>query len=293
MPETRYDLPLAKDSLSQFQLVLTCIMTVLSLWVLAGFLMLSDSSERWTASLQNSVLIEIPAREDAKADPLAHDISILLKNMPHINKVESYKKKDIQELIKPWMDSTDEENLIDYPRFISVTLNQNNNDIIKSLEKQLKEIDETIVISQNKDQLQPLFSMIDTTRMVAGISIVMLFGIILLCISFAVRARMRMFKDDIEILYILGAANRYIGNQFQRQSFIIGLKGAFLGLFFGGGSMLLLMNFWPNFYTIQQHAVGLLSLEKIALFLAFPISIAVASALMARHTAHSILSDIT
>lgn len=291
----RYDLPLIKDALSQFQYALTAILTVLLLWAVTAFFLAKDQANIWTQGLDNTLTIEVPAINDDgdvieteqhtehKEQTLA-----LLHRKGYISSITEIKEEELKQLVAPWLGDGDFEKIVPYPAFIRVTLKSSDKSNVNDLENALEEISETIKLRSHKEWMGQLLSLTNTAMLIASIAIALLFFVIGISIAFAVKARMEMLKGDVEILHLMGAPANYIAKQFQRQTFLTGLRGSFVGFFIGFVSALIVIKFiMPG--SVEGLHIAYLDTVRILILAALPITISLLSAIIARMTAFRIM----
>lgn len=291
----RYDLPLIKDALSQFQYALTAILTVLLLWAVTAFFLADDQAKIWTQGLNNTLTIELPAITEAGdvIDETQHvehkeQTLALLHRKGYISSITEIKQDELKELVAPWLGDGDFEKIVPYPAFIRITLKSSDKSHVKELEKSLEDISETIQLRSHKEWMGQLLSLTNTAMLIASIAIGLLFFVIGISIAFAVKARMEMLKGDVEILHLMGAPATYIAKQFQRQTFLTGLRGSFVGFFIGFVSALVVIKFvMPS--GVEGLHIAYLNTTRMLVLAALPLIISILSAAIARITAFHIM----
>lgn len=293
-----YDLPIMRDSLSQFQFTLTLIMSILCCWMLSGYFLISDMGQSWTETLHGKATIEIPRLNKDDQEKSEDDIqeeqdalSSYLKKSSLVLEFEVVKDQDIQELVEPWLGDLAKTGAVPYPKLITLTLRQVDEASINRLTSDLEAIVSGVKVNSYGDWFQDLFALISTGKWLSLGIFGILSGIIFMAISFAVAARMAMLDDNIQILHLMGAPAEYIARQFQRQSFIVGLKSSIAGLIIGIASAMIIIHLLlPQAFDGQ--AISLIKTENAILYVLLPIVITAASALTARLTARKIMLEM-
>lgn len=275
----RYDLPLSDSPGNGFLILLIALMTFLAVLALTSTFALSGMIERWSSGLENKLTIEIPSensngniRNENEISGLKDKLKSLLEDHAAVDSYEIMDQAAIGELVSPWLGNDFEFDDVPLPGLVAVELLDNSPALVSNLRKDVQKIDETIVVDTHEDWLDDLldligilkFSTILVTLIIAFTGIVATAG--------AIRSRMAEHKPDVELLHLMGASDRYIAGQFQRNAMILGLQGGACGLVIGG---LLLLFFTlilgkaesgllPDFHLNAFHYLCLLLLPVLA-----------------------------
>ena len=73
-----------------------------------------------------------------------------------------------------------------------------------------------------------------TVVAVAALIFVLIVAAMALAVAFATRAAVATNREIVEVLHLVGAADKYIAREFQRRFLALGLRGALIG---GGGAI--------------------------------------------------------
>lgn len=300
----RYDLPLNKSSGSGFLLLLITLMTTLGVLALSASFALSAMTQRWSAGLAHQVTIEIPARiitpgnksekllTPADIESLTAEIAAAITTLPALKAVDIPTPDDIKSLIAPWVGENLLQSDLPLPGLINVTMQKDAGPAaIEELRDRVKKIVPHARLDTHESWLRDLTRFTGALQSAALLLSLVIGLTMITAIAGGVRARMAIHRAEIELLHLMGAADRYISRQFQRHALILGLKGALLGLTAGGLLLTLIgilghdmaANLLPDFTLSAVHILSLCAL---------PLIIALIATLTARQTVLHVLSKM-
>lgn len=236
----RYDLPLDKTEGTGFLKVLILMMTILAVMALAVFFVLSDMADRWASGLENKATVEIPAH-NVNGDPVeperitqfAQSSALILKNNPDVETATIMGKDDIQNLVSPWFGDNMNLNDIPLPGLISVSFKDGSKPDIKTLERELHSISSLIRIDTHKSWLVDVLRITGSLKFGSAILLIVIGLITVSAVAGAVKSRVAVHKDEVELLHLIGATDQYITNQFQKHTAFMTLQSAAIGLIIG------------------------------------------------------------
>lgn len=247
----KYDLPLNHDEGSRFLVLLIALMSFLAVMALAFSFSLGTLVERWSSGLENKLTVEIPAEDSsgeilAQADlqALASKVLDSLENNEHLYNVELLDQNDIETLLEPWLGQGFLQNSvttdIPIPSLISAEILKDSYLDLNVLRYELKKIVPNIVLDQHEDWLDDLLHFTGSLQMFSAVIVFIIIFTTLIAVAGAIRSRIAEYRDDVELLHLMGARDEYITNQFQRHARIIGLQGGFIGVILALATMILL-----------------------------------------------------
>ncbi len=294
----RYDLPLDKDGGSLFLKILIILMTFLAVLALSGSYVLSAMKERWSSGLENKASIEISA-QDAEGNILTPEeinnatdnIFHFVKSHPAVETVTIMQDEDIAALISPWIGDNIAFDQIPMPNILTVSFKKNVEFDTTIFEGRLKIIAPQARLDTHESWLKDVLRFTNALKF-AAILITTIIGLItIISIAGAVKTRMEVYHEELELLHLMGAADNYIAKQLQRYIFFSSLQGAAIGTFTGVVMLLIIK------LAIGQMDMGLLpdfslTLTQILSFVLLPVFIAFLGALTARHTVLRVLRQM-
>lgn len=285
-----YDLPLNKDNANLFLMILMSLMAFLVIASLAAAFVLSAMGDRWSDGLEGKASVEIPATDQndlglsqGDIDTLTDRANILLNDHPAIETAQIMDKQDVIALVSPWLgDNLGIEN-IPIPGLISVEFKKDIVFDVKDLENALKSISPTIRLDTHESWLKDVLSFTNGLKLAALTLTIIIFITTIVTVAGSIYFRMAVYREELELLHLMGASDNYISHQLQRYAFITILKGAGIGMV--AGWLFLLFTGWlASRMDINLLPDFTLSWLQIIMITLIPIIIALLGAITARQT---------
>ncbi len=295
----RYDLPLNKGSGTGFLFILLALMTWLAMMALSGGFTPQAMTARWTSGLEGRLTVEIPATtpdkellppEDIKN--LATQIAKMLNTHPDVADTHILSAAEIHELIAPWLGDAPLPGEMPLPALVTVTLKSNSSPETPTiLEEKIGALTPQAHLDTHQEWLADLTRFTGALQFAALLLTGMIGLTTVTAIAGAIHSRMAIHHEEIELLHLMGAADRYIARQFQRHAFLLALKGGGAGLILGTLSLFLIgwltgemdINLLPEFR---------LAPAQITILALLPAIVALISTVTARQTVHHVLSRL-
>lgn len=294
----QYDLPLENSAGTSFLILLIALMTFLAVQAVAAAFALDAMTARWATGLENRVTVEIPAeaqngkvRNAAEVAALTERVDNILSVHPAVLNTHILSKEEIGTLVEPWLGKDLPLKDIPLPGLVSVELKESNDTVLKIIEEKVQAIAENGRLDTHESWLNDLLRFTGALKFAAAALLIVIGVTTVTAIAGAVKSRMAMHHQEVELLHLMGARDRYISAQFQRHSLLMGLKGGLAGLFLGGLTLLLIgwisgemgVNLLPDFS---------LSKTQIAVLFLIPVAIAALAALTAKRTVLQTLAEL-
>ncbi len=294
----QYDLPLNKGAGGNFLKVLMGLMTILAIFALSASFALSEMTERWSSGLENKATVEIPAEdnngniiEQATLNQTGKDILSFLENHPHIDSAEIMATQDIKDLVSPWLgDDITFEN-VPLPGIISISFKDKVDINYSALENRLKSFGEHIRLDTHGTWLTDLLKFTGALNFAAILISTLIMITTIVAVAGAVQARMAAYHEELELLHLMGAGDRYIANQLQRYSFIACLQGSAIGAVIG------LIFITIIGWALKQKEINLLpdfdlNSLQVTILILLPLFIGLLAMVTARQTVLRVLSKM-
>jgi cell division transport system permease protein len=232
----RYDLPLNKGSGAGFLVLLIGLMTFLGVLALAATFTLAAMTERWSSGLQDRATVEVSAQgSDGKllTSPEIKDavarIDGLLKAHPAIRDTHILSDQEIQDLVKPWLGDNLLIDNVPLPGLISVDLKQSDPETMAALSHAIRDAAPTARLDTHESWLEDLLRFTGALQFAAAVLALVIGVTAVTAVAAAVKARLAVHSNDVELLHLMGASDSYIARQFQRHSMVLALRGALAG----------------------------------------------------------------
>lgn len=232
----RYDIPLNRGAGTGFLMVIIGLMTFLGILTMALSFTLSAMTHRWTSGLENRLTIEIPAQtsngkllDRNTIEESVRDIAASLDRLPGVKSTHTLDNGEISSLIEPWLGKDVLKGDIPIPGIIAVETSRTDTQLLQNIHNRITSINPDARMDTHEEWLSDLLRFTGTLRLGALILVAVIGMATITAVSGAVRARLAINREEIEILHLMGANDRYITRQFQRHSFILALRGGIAG----------------------------------------------------------------
>ncbi|MCB1839584.1 MAG: FtsX-like permease family protein [Rhodospirillales bacterium] len=291
-----YDLPFGSDADRGYLLLLVGLMSFLAVLACAGTLSLHAMTQRWSSGLENKITIEIKA-EDRDGTMLSPEtirletekITEMLQKNPAVKSFEALQEKEIKKLVSPWLGEDFSLEDIPLPGLIAVELNVSSPEALEKLTGSIKKLSPTARVDTHREWLQDILRFTGTLQWIALFVALIVTLTTVTAISSGVKSRMAVHKDQVEILHLIGASDKYIARQFQWHAIIIALLGSILGTAAGLGmaTFILLLSGQSGTSLIPQIS---LDSTSMLIFIFLPVIASIISGVTARFTVLRTLS---
>lgn len=279
----RYDLPLNNTEGAGFLILLIALMTFLAVLALAASIALGSMTGKWSSGLENKVTIEIPAerfdgtiRTPADIEELKNKTARRLRSLAYVKNADVMDEKEIHDLISPWLGQDVVLQDIPLPGLISLDLQLSNAQVLNNLKAEMATITRDIRIDTHESWLGDLLRLTRALQFAAMMVAVIIGLTTVTAVSGAVRTRMALHREEIEILHVMGASDEYITRQLQRHALSLGIKGSAAG---GGAALVVLIvialisgdtaaALLPSFEVNILHFIALLAAPAAACLIA-------------------------
>lgn len=229
----KFDIPFAKDDAHAFlpwvigimvcmATLLLCLGVTLGSWVI-------DRNDTYS----NSFTINIPANTDDLPAKVARVKEAVLK-VPGVTKVSVLSDHKLEELLKPWLGTSEFSGDLPLPAVIDVTADG-------KTEIQYKDVQDKLVTIAAGTEVDAHERWVDSfshfsramQALITGLATLIMGGLALM-IAFTSRASLKLHSRTVHLLHSIGAEDRYITRQFQHEAFWLTLRGTLPGCLIAG-----------------------------------------------------------
>ncbi|WP_244613534.1 ABC transporter permease [Methylosinus sp. Ce-a6] len=209
--------------------IVIAIMTFLAALSAGAALMVADASVDWRREVarEASVQIRLLPGRDIEAD--VSRATAVLVAAEGVRDVRVYSKAESEALLAPWLGQGLDLAELPAPRMIVVKLDDGRRADLDALRRELAQAVPSAALDDHRLWVERLGQMARTVVAVAALVFVLIVVAMGLAVAFATRAAMVGNREIIEVLHLVGAADKYIAQQFQRRFLALGLKGGLIG----------------------------------------------------------------
>lgn len=228
----RLDIPLDRDGSARFLPWLIALMVYLAALATSGALVLHQALAAWNRGIAGTLTVEIPAPAETGAprgDAVTAAVGVL-KATPGITAATPLDRAQTLKLIAPWLGSEIASADLPLPQLIDVRTAADAPIDFAALRAHLAAAAPGAELDNHRALLARLKGLAVAVEATALVIVALIFGAAVLSVIFTTRAGLAMHREVIEILHLMGARDRYIAGQFQREALRLGLTGGVLGL---------------------------------------------------------------
>ena len=236
--EPDLDLPLAGTPASRFltwALAALVGAAVLAFAIAAG----ANATVRQLTSEPRLVTAALPAAPAGMAGELETvQVLALLKTTPGVAFAAVVAPAELEELIEPWLGTREGQPPLPMPRLIDVGFDPGLEPDLARLEESLRAIVPEARIEDTAPGPAPASSQHGRRGCWPAARPWPLLAAILVVVAVVTRLSLDLHAETVDLLRLMGAADRYVARQFEQHALASGLRGALVG--FGAGLVLVL-----------------------------------------------------
>lgn len=217
------------------------IMVALTVIAAAAGLALSNTASNAADALSGGATVQVVEANPAERDRQAREAARVLQATPGVLEVHIVSQDEIQRLIEPWLGARIGDEQIPVPALVDLRLRDPiSGEKLGQMRHKVRQVAPAARVDAQSTWLKPVFSAIDSLRLLA-IALVGLLGCALAAaVLLAVRTALGTNRETIEIVHLLGGTDSQIARIFQRSIGFDAAGGGALGLGMGLFVVLLL-----------------------------------------------------
>ena len=237
----RSTLPLGRDSSARFLPWLIAFMVFLACLALAAVLIVERSIERWDSGVSGQITVQVPPADDpATAEAQVQAVFSVLSATPGVRSIEVMDASEVRRLLQPWLGSGTEVDELPLPSLIAVSVDPRSPPDIDALNARLAEAVPGSFADDHKRWLDDLLSLAGSVEIAAIAVLLLVVLTAVVTVIFVTRTGLEIHRQVIELLHVMGAQDRYIAQEFQRHSLLLGLRGGLFGFALAAATLALL-----------------------------------------------------
>ncbi|MEM6782005.1 MAG: FtsX-like permease family protein, partial [Pseudomonadota bacterium] len=197
--------------------------------------------------------------------------SQILKQKQYVAEAQIMDEADIQKLVAPWLGEDTNLSDIPLPGLIAVSFQPGMEIDITVLEKELQAVSPFIRIDTHQSWLSDVLRFAGALQF-GSILLLSIIGVITFsAVAGAIKSRIAVHKDEVELLHLIGATDQYITSQFQKHTAWMTLQSAAIGTVIGLIALFIVgqiagrMDFalLPDFTLSALHQISFLTLPVL------------------------------
>lgn len=207
------------------------VMSFLAVLAMASLLMVNRAASEWTSALRSEITVQVKGSSAEEIESGVEAVLRVLQDTEGVLEANEKSREDTAALLEPWLGDGNAQAFLNIPAIIEVKA-------APSLRDNLDLLRNRIAAAAPTASLDDHARWHDRLSGAARSGQAMAFGVFLLVMGaacaisiFAARAGLAANHEIVSVLHLVGATDGFIAAEVQRRFFILGLRGALLGLF--------------------------------------------------------------
>ena len=222
------DIPLRRDGTARLLPWLIAPTVFLATIAIAAMLALGGALQQWDRGLAGTMTVELPP--NASSDASMNAVVALLRGTPGITSAIPLDRAAEGKLLAPYLGTAVAPEELELPRLIDVRVAAGGALDVGALRAKLTSAAPRAVLDDHQQWLDRLYTLALSVEAAALAIVAMVSAASVLTVVFTTRAGLAVHRDVIELLHMMGARDRYIARQFQREALRLAFTGGVGGL---------------------------------------------------------------
>ncbi len=206
------------------------VMSFLAVLAMASLLMVNRAASEWTSALRSEVTVQVKGANEAE---IAAGVSAVLRVLDETEGVIEAKERsreDTAALLEPWLGEGNAQAFLNIPALIEVKASPDLRGNLDLLRNRLAAAAPNASLDNHSRWHDRLSSAARSGQAMAFGVFLLVMGAACAISIFAARAGLAANHEIVSVLHLVGATDDFIATEVQRRFFILGLRGALIGL---------------------------------------------------------------
>lgn len=233
----RANLPISGDQTGRYLPWLVAMMVFLAVLALAGALAVGGVLDAWHRDVAGTVTVQIipasgpdPAAAALETDRRVDTALAVLREKPFVTAAEPLREPELVGLLEPWLGSSDLVASLPLPRLIDVQVAEGARPDLAALADSLRERVPGATLDDHQVWLAGILDLAGGLSVLGIIVVGLVAATTAAAIVHATRLGLEVHREQIEVLHLIGAHDRYIAQQFAARMVGWTLEGGLIGL---------------------------------------------------------------
>jgi cell division transport system permease protein len=205
------------------------IMCFLACLTAGAVYMMNQSASAWMRDIASEVTVQVEPRERIDTERTVKDVSAFLVQQPGIANVRPLDLESAANLLEPWLGNLDALKALPVPRLIAVEVDRDKPADLDAVGAALKKQFPGVVLDDHR-QWQQQIRTLTRSFALGGIAILALVGAATTAIIItATRSSIAANREIVEVLHFVGATDRFIAREFEKQFLTLGVRAGLVG----------------------------------------------------------------
>ncbi|MEX6632994.1 cell division protein FtsX [Hyphococcus lacteus] len=206
------------------------IMSFLAVLAMASLLMVNRAASEWTSALRSEITVQVKGASPTEIDASVTEALRVLNDTEGVVEATVRSREDTTKLLEPWLGEGNAEVFLNIPAIIEVKADPTLRDNLDLLRNRLVAAAPGATIDDHTRWHDRLSGAARSGQAMALSIFMLVMGAACAISVFAARAGLAANHEIISVLHLVGATDNFIAAEVQRRFFILGLRGAVIGL---------------------------------------------------------------
>lgn len=213
---------------SRALILVVAIMCFLACLTAGAVYMMNQSASAWLRDIASEITVQIEPREKVDTDRTLKDVTAFLASQPGIASVRPMSGDYGAKLLEPWLGSSEGLKALPVPRLIAVEVNRQAPPDLAKVRAALAKF-QGVTLDDHR-QWQKQIRTVTRSFALGGIAILALVGAATTAIIItATRSAIASNREIVEVLHFVGATDRFIAREFEKQFLALGIRAGLFG----------------------------------------------------------------
>lgn len=206
------------------------VMSFLAVLAMAAALIINQSTTAWTSDLRSEITIQVKGATAADIEAGVAAVRRVLADTQGIEEVTERSREESAALLEPWLGRGNVEAFLNIPAILEVKASPALRDELDLLRNRIAAAAPEASLDDHAGWHDRLASAARSGQALAFAVFLLVMGAACAVSMFAARAGLAANHEIVSVLHLVGATDAFIAAEVQRRFFILGFRGAFVGL---------------------------------------------------------------
>ena len=236
------------------------IMCFLACLTAGAVYMINQSASAWLRDIASEVTVLVEPKEKIDTEKTLREVVQFLGRQPGIRTARAITIEESAGLLEPWLGSSDALKTLPVPRLISLELDRATPPDFEVLRTGLAKQFKGVSLDDHR-QWQQQIRTVTRSFALGGIAILLLVAAATTAIIIsATRAAMASNREIVEVLHFVGATDRFIAREFERNFMRVGIRAGLVG---AGAAMAVFALMPPLMEVMGGGGVGVADMQRL------------------------------
>jgi cell division transport system permease protein len=205
------------------------IMCFLACLTSGAVYMMNQSASAWLKDIASEVTVQVEGRDKADGEKTLNEVAAFLNQQTGIVKARVLSLNESGGLLEPWIGNAEALKTLAVPRLIALELDRNSPPDFGPLRAKLAAAFKGVSLDDHR-QWQTQIRTVTRSFALGGLAILLLVAAATTAIIIsATRAAMASNREIVEVLHFVGATDRFIAREFERNFLRLGVRAGLVG----------------------------------------------------------------